>query len=305
MALPGAKENLKLFKADLMDPGSFDGAVKGCSIVIHTAAPVLVEQGNLKENMIEPMVKGVDNVLGSVERCTTVRRVVMTSSIAAVGYSVKPVLTEDDWEAEGSDTQLEYAYGKRLSEQRAWELAGKQTRWSLVTVLPSIIFGPVPLTLRSAPSTKFMQQLLTQCWPLVGNLSWPTVDVRDVAAVHTLAAFTPRAHGRYMCSSRNGSMYGATYAIKARFEGFWPASLVAPQWLVLALVPPRQRPYIKSMWGKCPQYDSRRALSDLGLSGWVPLEDSLEDMTLDLAAKGLVKEPPGRVVGDGGVAAAR
>lgn len=30
----------------------------------------------------------------------------MTSSIAAVGYSVKPVLTEDDWEAEGSDTQL-------------------------------------------------------------------------------------------------------------------------------------------------------------------------------------------------------
>lgn len=46
-------------------------------------------------------------------------------------------------------------------------------------------------------STKFMQQLLTQCWPLVGNLSWPTVDVRDVAAVHTLAAFTPRAHGRW------------------------------------------------------------------------------------------------------------
>lgn len=34
----------RLFKADLMDPGSFDGAVKGCSIVIHTAAPVLVEQ---------------------------------------------------------------------------------------------------------------------------------------------------------------------------------------------------------------------------------------------------------------------
>lgn len=59
------------------------------------------------------------------------------------------------------------------------------------------------------------------------------------------ASLPATATTRYMCSSRNGSMYGATYAIKARFEGFWPASLVAPQWLVLALVPPRQRPYIK------------------------------------------------------------
>ncbi|PON38776.1 NAD(P)-binding domain containing protein, partial [Trema orientale] len=41
ISLDGAKERLHLFKADLLDEGSFDSVVDGCEGVFHTACPVL------------------------------------------------------------------------------------------------------------------------------------------------------------------------------------------------------------------------------------------------------------------------
>ena len=72
-------------QADLQEKGSFDTAVQGCSCVIHTATPVMMDvppdQGPVL--LIEPAVAGVENVLASVERAPSVRRVVLTSSVGA------------------------------------------------------------------------------------------------------------------------------------------------------------------------------------------------------------------------------
>jgi hypothetical protein len=38
-ALDGSAERLKLFKADILDEGSFDTIVEGCECVFHTASP--------------------------------------------------------------------------------------------------------------------------------------------------------------------------------------------------------------------------------------------------------------------------
>jgi nucleoside-diphosphate-sugar epimerase len=85
-ALPGAAERLKLFKADLMAKGSFDEAFEGCSLVVHSASPytVSVSGAEAKAKIIKPAIEGTENVLASVNKVSSIMRVVLTSSCAAV-----------------------------------------------------------------------------------------------------------------------------------------------------------------------------------------------------------------------------
>ncbi|EYU34232.1 hypothetical protein MIMGU_mgv1a0266902mg, partial [Erythranthe guttata] len=87
-ALEGAKERLELFEANLLEQGSFDAVVDGCDGVFHTASPVIVDNINDPQTeLIEPAVKGTMNVLSScVKKKGSIKRVVLTSSIAAVMY---------------------------------------------------------------------------------------------------------------------------------------------------------------------------------------------------------------------------
>lgn len=73
-------------QADLEQPGSFDAAVEGCTCVIHTASPVVMDAaaGTGRARLIVPAVSGVENVLGSVNKAPSVRRVVLTSSVGAL-----------------------------------------------------------------------------------------------------------------------------------------------------------------------------------------------------------------------------
>ncbi|KAI3467915.1 hypothetical protein Pfo_024578 [Paulownia fortunei] len=83
-ALEGAEERLHLFQANLLEDGSFDSAVDGCEGVFHTASPVLFSVTDPQAELIEPAVKGTLNVLRSCSKAPSVRRVVVTSSIASV-----------------------------------------------------------------------------------------------------------------------------------------------------------------------------------------------------------------------------
>ncbi|KAG9407329.1 hypothetical protein AC1031_002057 [Aphanomyces cochlioides] len=100
-ALPGAKERLTLFKANLLEEGAFDAAIKDCLAVLHTASPFFLNN-QTRENLVEPAVQGALNVLRSAARTPSVRRVVLTSSGASVyvHFGTKPadhVFTEADW----------------------------------------------------------------------------------------------------------------------------------------------------------------------------------------------------------------
>ncbi|KAB5538213.1 hypothetical protein DKX38_015746 [Salix brachista] len=90
----GARERLKIFKADLLEEGSFDEAVQGVDGVFHTAAPVLVPYSDRIqarfleqfETLIDPCIKGTQNVLNSCLKASSVKRVVFTSSSSTVRY---------------------------------------------------------------------------------------------------------------------------------------------------------------------------------------------------------------------------
>ncbi len=75
---------LELFEANLLEPGSLDAALEGCDALIHTATAVILAAPDPQKQIIDVAVKGTQNVLDSVARAPSVKRIVMTSSIAAV-----------------------------------------------------------------------------------------------------------------------------------------------------------------------------------------------------------------------------
>ncbi|KAJ9708174.1 hypothetical protein PVL29_000301 [Vitis rotundifolia] len=204
--LSGAKERLKIMKADLMVEGSFDEAVQGVDGVFHTASPVLVPYDeNIKATLIDPCINGTLNVLRSCSKSSSLKRVVLTSSCSSIRYrddvqQVSP-LNESHW----SDPEyckrnnLWYAYAKTIAEKEAWKLA-KENGIDLVVVNPSFVVGP--LLARQPTSTLLM--ILSVVKGLRGeypNTTVGFVHIDDVIAAHMLAMEESKASGRLVCSS--------------------------------------------------------------------------------------------------------
>jgi len=97
--LPGAGDRLELVEAELLKEGSFEEAVKGCAYVIHTASPYKIDVKNPQTDLVDPAVKGTLNVLRSCKNISSVKRVVLTSSFAAISDETEKnkVLSEGDW----------------------------------------------------------------------------------------------------------------------------------------------------------------------------------------------------------------
>ncbi|KAI4306728.1 hypothetical protein L6164_029981 [Bauhinia variegata] len=94
LKLEGAEDRLHLFKADLLEEGSFDPIVEGCEGVFHTASPCFLDAKDPQVELIDPAVKGTLNVLKSCAKSPSVKRVVLTSSTAAVVLNGKPLTPE-------------------------------------------------------------------------------------------------------------------------------------------------------------------------------------------------------------------
>jgi nucleoside-diphosphate-sugar epimerase len=141
---------LSVFEADLLSPGSFDAAVKGADYVMHTASPFFLDDGgDPQKNLVDPAVKGTKNVLEAVNRSASVKRVVLTSSIAAIYGDSREMndrglasLDETIWNESSSLRRNAYSYSKTEAEKAAWEMVKKQAEWDLVTIHPGFVLGP-------------------------------------------------------------------------------------------------------------------------------------------------------------------
>ena len=142
--LPGAGESLELVPGDLTQPGSFDTAIAGCDFVIHAASPYLLETKNPQQEMVDPAVNGTLDVLRACNNAPSVKRVVLTSSIAAITDEPddQHIFTETDWNSKSSLARNPYFYSKALAEQAAWNFMREQARsFDLVVLNPCMVIG--------------------------------------------------------------------------------------------------------------------------------------------------------------------
>ena len=226
--LPGT---LELRRADLLDEGCFDSIVDGAGVVLHTASPVVV--GKVKDpfsEVIEPAVRGTENVLASVGRSDSVRRVVFTSSIAAIFGDAADiedtpngVFTEDSWNRTSTPKHQTYSYSKRVAEERAWAIAGRQRQWSLVSINPGFVFGPSQTPRVDSESIRLMRRFVRGGFRVgVPDTHIAFVDVRDVARAHVEAAVREDASGRYIVVSECRSMLEIGQMLERRFGDAYP-----------------------------------------------------------------------------------
>ncbi|XP_050366375.1 tetraketide alpha-pyrone reductase 1 [Argentina anserina] len=232
--LEGAKERLRLVKADLNEEGSFDDAIFGCHGVFHSASPVLKPSSDPKKEILDPAVKGTLNVLRSCKKNPSLRRVVLTSSSSAVrvraadDFDPNTPLDESTWSSVElcEKLQIWYPLSKVLAEKAAWEFC-KANGIDLVTVLPTFVIGPsLPPELCSTASDILgLLKGETEKFNWHGRMGYVHID--DVALCHILVYETKSAHGRYICNStvldnnELGSLLSTRYPslpIPERFE---------------------------------------------------------------------------------------
>ncbi|XP_050387748.1 phenylacetaldehyde reductase-like [Argentina anserina] len=201
LSLDGAKERLHLFQADLIEEGSFDSIIDGCVCVFHTASPVITSVTDPQAELIDPALKGTLNVLESCVKARSIKRVIITSSMAAVANNGKPVdsdvTIDESWFSDPDfceKTKRWYPVSKTLAEEAAWKFA-KEKGIDVITINPGWVIGPLlqpTLNLSVEPVLKLVDG--TEKFP---NTTHIYVDVRDVATAHILAFENPSASGRY------------------------------------------------------------------------------------------------------------
>jgi len=190
-------EALSFVTADLMADAGWGDAVSGCDFVLHVASPFPLGPPKHEDDLIVPAREGALRVLAAA-RDAQVRRVVMTSSFAAVGYGVPPrdqPFTEEDWSNPDADGVSAYTKSKTLAERAAWDFIAREGGGlELSVVNPVGVFGPV-LGPDFSTSIELVKRLLEGSIPGLPRVAYGIVDVRDVADLHRRAMSDPAAAG--------------------------------------------------------------------------------------------------------------
>jgi nucleoside-diphosphate-sugar epimerase len=205
-AEPGAA--LAFAAADLMSDTGWAEAASGCDFVLHVASPFPAGIPKHEDELILPAREGALRVLRAA-RDAGVRRVVLTSSFAAIGYGSEPAgrpFSEEDWTDPNSATIGAYVKSKTLAERAAWDFIAREGgALELAVVNPVGVFGPI-LAADTSASIQIVQRLMAGSIPGCPRLSFNIVDVRDVADLHLRAMTHPDAKGERFLAVAGDSM---------------------------------------------------------------------------------------------------
>lgn len=293
------KGELELFEADLLDEGSFNEAAKGCQSVIHIASPFSLNVKDAKKELIDPAKEGTRNVLTAATKSGTVKRVVLTSSVAAIHGDSKDMqdanldeFNEEHWNTTSSEKHQPYSYSKTVAEKEAWQIAGSQNQWDLVVVNPSFVVGPSLTELTSSESLNFVSNLLNGKFKTgAPELYFGFVDVRDVAHAHVLALENEKAEGRHIVSNKVMNFLEFAKLIDSEFPAKYklPKSL-APKFIMYLTgwMFGVSFKFVKNNVGYEIRLDNSKGKRELGMS-YRDMSNTVQDMVKQMEKQGFVK----------------
>ncbi|MCA0294997.1 MAG: aldehyde reductase [Actinobacteria bacterium] len=259
-------------ETDLLSDEGWSTAMAGADYVLHAASPFPAVQPDDEDEVIRPAREGTLRVL-RFALAAGVKRVVVTSSFATIGYGHPPVdraYTEEDWTDVDGPGVTPYAKSKTLAERAAWDFVAQNPGLELVVVNPVGIFGPA-LGPDLSTSVQIVQRLLTGGLPVLPPLWSNAVDVRDVADLEVRVMTSPQAAGqRYLAVAGEPISFGEIARTLRDRLGAGAAKVprvVLPAWVVRLLAP-----LVPSVRGVVSQLGVVRRASNAKAraSGWTP-----------------------------------
>ena len=284
---------LEFVEADLLSDKGWALAMQGLHGVLHLASPFPLNEPKDPQELIRPAVDGTLRVLKAAI-AARVPRFVQTSSTVAVAFGhpkdrTAP-FTEDDWTVLANPAVSSYGRSKTMAERAARDLMDSaKPAIHFSTVNPGFVLGPL-LDRDMGSSGEAIQMFLRGKYPGCPRLSFPVVDVRDVAKMQRLALETTEpSGGRYLAVSGTAWFLDMMRPIKAKLGVHAkkvPTSEL-PNFLIrlIGIFDPTARAIVPDL-GLYIGVDNRRTRIALGME-FIGVEESAPAMAQSLVDLGL------------------
>ena len=285
-------ENLSLVNADLLSDEGWDSAIEGCDYVLHVASPVMMGEPEHEDVLVKPAKEGTMRVVQLAAK-HKVKRVVITSSVAAVSYGPhhhKDHFVDTDWSDINDPGIPAYYKSKTVAEKAAREfvagLSGDD-KLEICTMHPALVIGP-SLSGDIGESNTLVKRMLDGSISATPKLQMGLVDVRDVAKMHVAAMTADGAVGQRFILSESSLLLSEVATI-LREAGFNKApKRNVPNFIVKIIAL-----WDKDLAGTIPflgRTDTYDATKTKDILGWQPTKaaDAIIDTAEYLKAKGLI-----------------
>ena len=289
-----AGENLTFAKADLMSDEGWADAAKGCDYVLHIASPFPPGIPKHEDELIIPAREGTLRALKAA-KAAGVKRTVVTSSFAAIGYGAKGTLSrpfnEEDWTDPGGADVRAYVKSKTIAERAAWDYA-KTEGLEIAVVNPVAVLGPI-LGSDFSTSIQFVKTLL-EGMPGCPKVGFSIIDVRDVASLHILAMRHPAAAGQRFLATNENFCWVSDVAkvLKAKLgaDAARVPTRELPNWLVRLIA--QFNPLLGQIVPELGRYRPATGAKAAKMLGWtrISTDDAIIATAKSLLELGLVKK---------------
>ena len=289
--------SVTLHSCDMTIPGAYDDVFKGCAGIFHAAAEMGNLEGSTPQKVYDGGLLATQMVMDSIKKAGTVKRLVYTSSFAAVGHPApEGPLTEDSWadmnqdkrapgkewtmEVVAKDREVAYAMTKVDSERYVYKEA-EENGFEAFGVCPCHVIGPLLSKSHMRPwvwQTRIGDMLAGYGHP---RMFWNIVDVRDVAKAQRLIAECPDNHNgeRYNLVATDESGMIPQQEVQAHLQRMYPGVGIAGNWR-------------EGEFRKGPISVLQKVITQLGLKPHT-VEQTIKDNADSLLAWGLVETREG------------
>ena len=265
-----ALSRLRMVALDLSSDDGWDAAMEGVDVLMHTASPFPLSQPKDENDLIRPAVDGALRAVKAA-KAAGITRVIMTSSTVSVMTGDLPpgkaTFNEEDWSDLSHPAATPYAKSKTMAERAVWDWQASDAPEMQITMInPSFVQG-APLDENYGTSIAVVERLLKGQDPMVPDIAFVTVDVRDIAKMHILAMETDASiNNRYIGAERLMSFQDIARELKSAYPDRKIPTRVAPNLVIrlLSLFDPAIRSILPSL-GRRDLASNEKARSDLGM----------------------------------------
>jgi len=230
-------KHLSFTELDLESDSGWDSALEGVDVLVHSASPFPIASPKDENDLVRPAVEGTLRALRAAHKAG-VKRVILTSSVAAIyGNDLPAGKTEFD-ETMWSDPnhiigRVAYTKSKTLAEKAAWDyIASDAPELELTTINPVLVAGE-PLDKHFGASVSVVERIMNGKDPMLPDLSFSIVDVKDVAAMHVKAISTDASKGkRFIASAGSRTFVNIAKLLKAEFPKRKISTIQAPSFVI-------------------------------------------------------------------------